>query len=321
MAAIGLVVRSQRLATVTVAPPADLVHSMAYMGIPVGLELGRRDSAAVIYDARDIYVDAANIARLPSPARRSFGAIERRWARRASGVVTVNDAYAEVMARRFGLPKPLVVMNCPYRHPLPAERPRRFHEQLGLEPGVPVVLYHGGLSRDRGIEQLVDALPSVPVAHLVILGYGPLRDQVEALAGRADVAGRLHVLPAVPPTELLEWVGSADIVAMPIQPTTLNHRLTTPNKLFEAMAAAVPVLASDLPGMATIVRATGCGILVDPTSPARIGDALRELLALPADELTAMGRRGHRAHLETYDWEDQVAILLAEYGRLTGRPW
>ena len=70
------------------------------------------------------------------------------------------------------------------------------------------------------------------------------------------------------PTELLDWVASADVVAMPIQPTTLNHRLTTPNKLFEAMAVGVPVVASDLPGMAAIVRETGCGVLCDPTDPA-----------------------------------------------------
>ena len=55
---------------------------------------------------------------------------------------------------------------------------------------------------------------------------------------------------------------------MAIQPTTLNHRYTTPQKLFESMAAGVPVVASDLPGMASIVRATGAGILCNPTSPA-----------------------------------------------------
>ena len=56
---------------------------------------------------------------------------------------------------------------------------------------------------------------------------------------------------------------------MPIQPSTLNHRLTTPNKLFEAMAVGVPVVASDRPGMAGIVRESGGGSAGDPTSPGR----------------------------------------------------
>ena len=51
---------------------------MAYMGIPIGLDLGPRDGAPVVYDARDIYVDARNVARLPGPARRLFAAVERR---------------------------------------------------------------------------------------------------------------------------------------------------------------------------------------------------------------------------------------------------
>ncbi|HLY15076.1 MAG TPA: glycosyltransferase family 4 protein [Candidatus Limnocylindrales bacterium] len=321
LAAIALTVRAQRGATHRLAPPADVVHAMAYMGIPVGLDLGRRDHAPVIYDARDIYVDAANLARLPGPARRLFARIERGWARRAQRVVTVNLPYAEVMAERFGVPQPLVVLNCAYRREPPAERPRRFHQRLGLDPATAVVLYHGGFSRDRGIEQLIEALPAFAPAVLVLLGYGPLQAELERRAADPALAGRLHVLPAVPPTELIDWVASADVVAMPIQPTTLNHRLTTPNKLFEAMAAGVPIVASDLPGMAGIVREADCGVLVDPTDPAAIGAAIGGLLALPAAERAAIGGRGQAAHLATYNWEAQAAILLAEYGRLTGRPW
>jgi glycosyltransferase involved in cell wall biosynthesis len=321
LVAIALNVRAQRLATHVAAPRADLVHAMAYMGIPIGLDLARRDGAPVLYDARDIYVDAANLARLPQPARRLFARIERGWARRATRVMTVNVPYAEVMAARFGVPLPLVVMNCAYRREPDASRPRRFHERLGLDPQARVVLYQGGFSRDRGIEQLIEAIPTLPGAVLVLLGYGPLQAQLDARAAEPGLAGRLHVLPAVPPSELLDWVASADIVAMPIQPTTLNHRLTTPNKLFEAMAAGVPVIASDLPGMAGIVRATGCGVLVDPTDSGAIAAAARDLLELPPAARDAIGRRGLEAHLAEYNWETQAAILLAEYGRLTGRPW
>jgi glycogen(starch) synthase len=321
LVAIALTVRAQRIASRQVAPTADLVHAMAYMGIPVGLDLGRRDAAPVVYDARDIYVDAANLARLPRPARRLFARIERGWARRASRVITVNVPYAEVMAERFGVPMPLVVLNCAYRREPSSARPRLIRERLGLDPATPVVLYQGGFSRDRGIEQLIAALPALPAVALVLLGYGTLRTELEARAADPDLAGRLHVLPAVPPTELLDWVSSADVIAMPIQPSTLNHRLTTPNKLFEAMSAGVPVVASDLPGMAGIVRETGCGVLVDPTDPGAIGAAIRGLLELPSTEREAIGRRGCLAHLATYNWEAQAAVLLAEYGRLTGRPW
>lgn len=322
LAAIALTVRSQARHSLTAAPPADLVHAMAYMGIPIGLGLGRRDGAAVIYDARDIYVDAANLARLPGPARAFFLRIERRWAQRASRVITVNAPYAAVMAERFGVPSPLVVLNCSYRQAAWTTRPRRFHELLGLPDDAMVVVYHGGLSRDRGIEQLIDALPRLPArARLVLMGYGVLEARLRAQMSEPQLAGRLHVVPAVPPTELLAWVGSADVAAMPIQPSTLNHRLTTPNKLFEAMAAGVPIVASDLPGMAPIVRETGSGLVVDPTDAAAIAAAIASILDLPSDEREAIGQRGRDAHLETYNWESQATRLLAEYGRLTGRPW
>jgi glycosyltransferase involved in cell wall biosynthesis len=321
LAAIALTVRAQRIATLRVVPGADLVHAMAYMGIPIGLAIGRRDQAPVVYDARDIYVDAANVARLPAFARRIFGRLERGWARRAARVATVNVPYAEVMEGRFGIPPPLVVLNCSYRREQPPVRPRRIHERLGLEAATPVILYQGGFSRDRGIEQLIAALADLPEAALVLLGYGVLRAELEARTRDPELRGRLFVLPPVAPTELIAWVASADIVAMPIQPTTLNHRLTTPNKLFEAMCAAVPVVASDLPGMAGIVRETGCGVLVDPTDPAAIATAIRNVLELPAAEREAIGRRGSEAHLSRYNWEAQADVLLAEYGRLTGRPW
>lgn len=315
-------VRSQRRAAHDVAPRADLVHAMGYMGIPIGLDLGRRDGVPVIYDARDIYVDAANLARLPRPIRSLAGRFERRWARRASRVVTVNRPYAEVMAERFGVTTPLVVLNCSYGRDGRPERSTRIRDALGLRPETRIVLYHGGFSRDRGIEQLIDALPSLGEhVVLVLLGYGPLQAELERRAARPSLRRSLRVLPAVPPAELLDWVASADVVAMPIQPTTLNHRLTTPNKLFEAMAAGVSVVASDLPGMATIVRETGCGVLCDPTRPAAIAAAIRSVLDAPSAEQAAYRQRALAATRDRYNWESQMELLLAEYGRLTGRPW
>jgi glycosyltransferase involved in cell wall biosynthesis len=320
-AAIPLTIRSHVRLARTAAPAADLYHGMAYMGIPVALDLGRRHGATVVYDARDIYLEARNLARMRGPARWLLARAERGWAHRSDRVITVNRAYAEVMAERLRVPMPLVVMNCSYRFDPPEPRERRFHDALGLAPDQRVVLYHGGLFPHRGIEELMTAIADVPSATLVLMGYGVLEPVLRERAASPASGGRVRVLPAVPPDALLAWVACADVVAMPIQPSTLNHRLTTPNKLFEAMAAGVPVVASDLPGMATIVRATDCGVLCDPADPTAISAALRTILEAPEDERLAFGRRGLEASHTEYNWEDQVGMLLAEYGRLTGKPW
>ncbi len=293
--AIPLVIRAQRNASRAVAPSADLYHGMAYMGIPVALDLAGRSGGRVVYDARDIYVDAANLARLPRWMRWLVGRAERGWARRADRVVTVNRPYAEVMAHRWRIDEPLIVMNCSYRFDPPASPDRLIHAALGLDPGTRVVLYQGGFSRDRGIEQLIEAIPDVPNAMLVLLGYGVLEPELRRIAADPLHAGKVAVLPAVPPDELIGWVASADVVAMPIQPSTLNHRLTTPNKLFEALTAGVPMIASDLPGMAPIVRESGAGRLVDPTDPRAIAEALRSILDAPrgaSGSARSGGRRG-----------------------------
>jgi len=113
---------------------------------------------------------------------------------------------------------------------------------------------------------------------------------------------------------------AADVSAMPIEPTTLNHRLTTPTKLFDAMGAATPVVASDLPGMADIVEATRTGVVCDPTSPASIAAAIRAVLQQPAADLAAMRERARRAADETYNWDRQATALFEVYARLLGHP-
>jgi glycosyltransferase involved in cell wall biosynthesis len=318
--AIPLTIRAYTRLALSVAPEADLYHGMAYMGLPVALALGRRHRAAVVYDARDIYLEARSMARSRGIVRWTLAAAERRWARRAGRVVTVNEDYADVLAARLGVRRPLVVMNCSYRYDPPEPRVRRFHDALGLASDTKIVLYHGGLFPERGIEQLIDAIVEVPDATLVLMGYGVLEEELRRRARDPSLAGRLRFVPPVRPEQLHDWVAAADVVAMPIQPSTLNHRLATPNKLFEAMAAGVPVVASDLPGMARVVSTTGCGVLCDGTDPRSVAVALRDVLDNPARGVD-FGRRGHAWAADTYNWEHQAELLLGEYGKLTGRRW
>jgi glycosyltransferase involved in cell wall biosynthesis len=320
-ARIFLMISSHRRRGLASSPPADVYHGMAYMGISVALALGRRHRARVVYDSRDIYMVAANLARLRGPIKAVLARLERGWARAADRVLTVNQPYAEELATRFGVAMPAIVMNCSYRYDPPSPAPRRFHEALGLDPATRVVLYQGGFSRGRGVEQLIEAIHHVPNAVLVVMGYGALEADFRAAAAAEANHGRVHILPAVPPTDLLDWVSSADVVGVLFQHDTLNNYLSTPNKFLEAMAAGVPTVCSDHPGMGPIARATGCGIPVDPTDIAAIGAAIRSIVDATPDERAAGRARALAAAHETYNWETQVQTLLDEYTRLTGYRW
>jgi glycosyltransferase involved in cell wall biosynthesis len=215
-----------------------------------------------------------------------------------------------------------VVRNCPDRWDPPEPRPDRFRELLGISRDTTIVLYQGLLMADRGIEQAMDAILEVPGAVLVLMGFGnqngaqDTRDTYAALSARAPYAGRVHLVDAVPPQELLTWTASADISIMLFQPTSENHDQVTPQKLWEAMAAGTPVLASDLPGFRAIVTQTGCGRLVDPTDPVAVARTLREMLELGPVGLRAMGDRGLAAAHETYNWERQFEVLDEVYARI-----
>jgi glycosyltransferase involved in cell wall biosynthesis len=107
-------------------------------------------------------------------------------------------------------------------------------------------------------------------------------------------------------------------MVMLYQPNTDNHRHVTPQKLFESLAAGVPVVASDLPGMRAIVTETGCGVVCDPTSPEAIARAIRSLLEQSPDEREAARARCLAAAHRRYNWESQVDALFGAYRRLVG---
>src|SRR5207253_10650466 len=199
-----------------------------------------------------------------------------------------------------------------------AERHDLLREAVGLPAGTPVVLYHGGFLPDRGLEQLADAMlsPKLATAHLCLLGFGPEQGRLEALAGEARFGGRVHVLPAVEPDDLLDWVASADVSAAVNQPTSLNQFMSSPNKVFESIAAGTPVVSSDTPERRAILLDDPdgpLGELCDPRDPREIAAAIGRILDLTGDERTSLRRRCLRAARERLNWEREGEVLLALY--------
>jgi glycosyltransferase involved in cell wall biosynthesis len=312
----SVLARSWARAVGDAVPDADIWQSEGLITLPMALSLARRRGGKAVYDSRDVHVESARFARLPGPWRRLLAWRESRWARACDALITVSEPYAELLERTLGRSVDAIVRNCPPAWTPPDPPDRVLHEQLGLETDTSVVLYLGQVASDRGIEQLIDAIAMVKRAALVVAGFGPAYERCRALAATQPHAERIHFLPGVPPSEIAGLNAAADVAAIPVQPITENLRYNTPTKLFDAMGAGTPVVASDLPGMAPIVRETGCGVLCDATSPSDIARAIREVVDAPPERRRELRDACLHAARATYNWEAQAAALIELYARL-----
>ncbi len=143
------------------------------------------------YDVHDLFTETGTGGRLPGPLRRLARWYEQRLVSRAGLVVAVNHGIAADLQRRSRPRDLIVVHNATPRWTRPEPPPDLIREHLDLPAGTPVVLYHGILSRFRGLERLCDAMlqPELAHAHLALLGYGPLRDELAATGRRSWLYG------------------------------------------------------------------------------------------------------------------------------------
>jgi len=275
----------------------------------------------VVYDSHELFLEAGTASRLPGLLRGLLRKYERRLIARTVAVVTVNDEIADVLRRRYAPRRIAVVHNCPDRWSGPLVGRPLLRRAAGIPDDAAAILYHGALTSGRGIELLLEAMlrPELGGAHLVLMGLGDRRDVYQGLAGDQRWGGRVHVLPPVNPSELMPWVASADVGAIPNPGGTLNDRFSAPNKLFECLAAGTPVVAADFPTLRRIVLGDPRGPLGAVCDTSRVEDLAAALLSIaslaPAERATLRARCA-RAAAERWNWQAEAVALTDLYAEI-----
>jgi glycosyltransferase involved in cell wall biosynthesis len=189
-------------------------------------------------------------------------------------------------------------------------------------PGPLTLVHAGAMGRARGWPALLEAMARLPAGDRLRL-IGRFTDGSEtafhARAAALGLTARIESLPWLPHPEAMVRLAEADIALVLFQPGEENHRLALPHKLFDAMQAGLPVIA---PGFAEevagILRAAGCGVLVDSADPAAIAGAV-ERLRDPRRRAT-LGAAGRAAAATRFGWAGEAARLVALYQRLAPLP-
>lgn len=283
------------------AMDADAYHVHDPELLPQALWLQRVTGRPVIYDAHEYLGETTRTKRwIPGPLRRPVAAIaagaERAAGRRLGGVVTAN----EDLATRFAAAgcRSVSVANGPFAS--------EFGEAGEPEGGV--VLYVGGLGPLRGLPLMLEAFPQVDVPGARLLLAGP--------GDPGALPPGVEHLGVVDHSEVPGLLARASVAWIPLRRHG-NYDRAVPTKLVEAMATGRPVVASDLPRMAAIVRSTGCGIVVPADDPAAHAAAISRLLGDPA-LAREMGDAGRRAFLEGLAFEREADALTSFYAEVLG---
>jgi glycosyltransferase involved in cell wall biosynthesis len=282
--------------------------------------LGRRSGRPTIYDVHEAYPEFFEVkdylpALVRYPMAWAFRVLEPRLARRHSALVFADEA-TPASFLDVDLPK-IVLPNYPDAELVDAGA----NALATVAQREPVVMYLGGLERNRGSRLMVDAFARVhrrrPDARLLHVGHfmpTSVEDEVRDHARRAGVEGAVEIVGRVPFEEVGGYLARAAVGWVTWQPCAKNRK-NVPTKLFEYMAYGLPVVSSELETTSPFVEAGVTGHLVRADDPEAHAAAILALIEDP-NEAARMGLRGRQRVLDEFNWPAVEGRLLDLYDQL-----
>jgi glycosyltransferase involved in cell wall biosynthesis len=225
--------------------------------------------------------------------------LEGRLGAQASVVLTVGPGLAELLRDRFHWTNVQVVRNT---FPMPpADEPPL--------PGPPTgAVYAGRIAAYRELETVIAAAERLPSFRVTLVG------PVDA-AYAADLrTGPVRVLPSAPLDEAVRLMREVGVALVTHSNRWINHRLALPNKLFLAVQAGVPVVATDVPELRRVVTEHGLGVLYPPGDAVGLAAAVGHVI----ENYPTFSRQVVAAR-PALSWDADKAALLAAYTSVESR--
>lgn len=241
---------------------ARCVIAMDLFALAAASRIAKRCKASLVYDMREFYF-ALGPLEGKGMRQRILTAHERRHIELVDDILVSGPLDAEIARSTFGLSyDPFVLYNTPPYHDVVASPLR---SRCGVASDTCLAIYQGVVHHGRGIAPFLRAMREMQDVHLAIVGDGPARRDLEALAHQLGVANRVTWIGAVAYEDLHAYTCGADIGLCIIEPVSMSYEYALPNKLFEYMMARIPSLVTDLPALRAHVAQYPVAAIIDRT--------------------------------------------------------
>lgn len=296
------------------AVEADVIHVHDLPCLKVGAYVAAQKNIPLVYDAHEIYYSQDV---LPEKTRKKLFRTEKKYIGRCQTVITVNEFIAELMAKRYGIPKPEVIMNCTSvpENLVQFQENNIFQEQYGVGKDTKIVLYQGWISPERNIGALVESVKYFPEhVMLALVGYGEYAEELKQIAAKEQTQDKILFTGEVPNEQILQYTAAADLGVIPYEPIDENHLYCSPNKLFEFVVGELPFICNDLPFLRAVKDKYGVletAVMKDPSS---IAETVKNLL-LNQDKWIKLKQNCKKAKQEL-NWEVESRKLVSIYRQL-----
>lgn len=291
---------------------ADIYHFHDPELIPAGVLLKLRGKK-VVYDIHEDYSSWITFNEsIPSwlrhPVARAFTVFEGLIVRNFDALVTVTPSIRDRFA---SLNRCTVLVR---NFPLSGEFDGETGDDIPWESREDSVCYIGGIFPKRGLSEMLSAVELLretrPVRLLLGGDLSPAgREIMDGLS--PETAGLVEYSGYVSRPRMREIFRRSKAGLIILHPER-NFTVSYPTKLFEYMAAGLPVICSDFPLFRELDEGVNCCRFVDPLDSGAVADAIRYLLEHPR-EAEEMGKRGRAAVLDRYSWESEEKTLLSLY--------
>ena len=222
----------------------DVIHCHDYSALEAGVALSQHYQLPLIYDAHELYSYQPG---LPKFVSQKIFKHEKELIKHVHTCITVNSQQADIMAKDFNFANFLPISNATSA---PDDfDPQQKYDLIRQITHIPqdegIILFQGGINRLRKIDVLMEGLALVKSnIHLVFLTFGNEINEFKAMANQLGMTNRVHFLPVVPWKDMIYWAASADVGMLPYQALDMNTKISSPNKMYEFICAATPMIAS-----------------------------------------------------------------------------